>query len=66
MKFDIFKFITNSYTLIFLTLSTGMLLGKVKIGKFKLGISGSLFTGLFLGLGSFKTSKKNSRGSFRL
>lgn len=63
MKFDIFKFITNSYTLIFLTLSTGMLLGKVKIGKFKLGISGSLFTGLFLGWGVLKLARRIPEGA---
>ncbi|SHO54913.1 hypothetical protein [Vibrio quintilis] len=49
MKFEILKFLSNPYTLIFLVLMIGSRIENIKIGKFKLGISGNLFTGLFFG-----------------
>lgn len=62
MKFDFLGLATNPYALIFLTLSSGMLLGKVRIGKFKLGISGSLFSGLVIGWGVLKYLRGISPG----
>ncbi|GAB6189802.1 YidE/YbjL duplication [Marinitoga arctica] len=39
----------NSHTLLFLTILSGILIGKIKIGNFKLGSSGTLFSGLLIG-----------------
>nr|WP_240739427.1 hypothetical protein [Marinitoga lauensis] len=39
----------NSYLLLFLSIFLGILIGKIKIGNFRLGNSGALFSGLFLG-----------------
>ncbi|KAF2956122.1 hypothetical protein [Marinitoga sp. 38H-ov] len=39
----------NSYLLLFLSIFFGILIGKIKIKNFKLGSSGSLFSGLILG-----------------
>ncbi len=49
MKFDLISFLTNPFVPMFLATVTGLLLGKVKIGKFSLGQSGGLFTGIFMG-----------------
>ncbi len=39
----------NPLFLLFATVFTGMLLGKVSIGRFRLGVSGTLFTGMAIG-----------------
>ncbi len=49
MKFDLIAFLTNPFVPMFLATLTGLLLGKVRIGKFNLGQSGGLFTGIFFG-----------------
>lgn len=49
MKFNIIDFLTNPFVPMFVATITGLLLGKVKIGKFCLGQSGGLFTGIFIG-----------------
>lgn len=49
MKFDIIAFLTNPFVPMFLATITGLLLGKIKIGKFSLGQSGGLFTGILIG-----------------
>ncbi len=49
MKFDLIAFLTNPFVPMFLATVTGLLLGKIKIGKFSLGQSGGLFTGIFIG-----------------
>ncbi len=49
MRFEYASFLTNPIVLIFLASVTGLLLGHIKIGNFKLGKSGSLFSGLMLG-----------------
>lgn len=41
--------LTNQYFLLFVTIATGLLLGKVKIGNFSLGVSGGIFTGIIIG-----------------
>lgn len=49
MKFNIVEFLTNPFVPMFLATVTGLLLGKIKIGKFSFGQSGGLFTGIFIG-----------------
>lgn len=41
--------LTNQFFLIFLAVGTGMLIGKIKIGHFSLGVSGGIFTGIVIG-----------------
>ncbi len=45
----IYDILADQFFLIFLTILTGLVLGKVRIGEFQLGSSGTLFTGLFWG-----------------
>jgi putative transport protein len=49
MIFNNTAFITNYFVLIFFSVVTGLLIGKIEFGKFKLGTSGGLFTGLITG-----------------
>ncbi|QEK13324.1 hypothetical protein FQB35_14175 [Crassaminicella thermophila] len=49
MTFNATHFITNHFVLIFFSVVTGLLVGKIEFGKFKLGTSGTLFTGLIMG-----------------
>lgn len=49
MSFDAVSWIMNPFILLSLTAFTGMLLGRVRLGRFRLGGSGALFTGLFIG-----------------
>ena len=49
MKFDLINFLTNPFVPMFLATITGLLLGRIKIGKFSFGQSGGLFTGIFIG-----------------
>lgn len=49
MDFNVLDFITNQFVLLFFAVVTGLLLGKVRFGKFCLGTSGSLFTGIITG-----------------
>ena len=49
MKFDLIAFLTNPFVPMFLATVTGLLIGNLKIGKFNLGQSGGLFTGIFFG-----------------
>lgn len=41
--------LTNQFFLIFLAIVTGLLLGKIKIKSFSLGVSGCIFTGIAIG-----------------
>ena len=41
--------LTNQFFLMFLAIATGLLLGKIKIKDFSLGISGGIFTGIVIG-----------------
>lgn len=41
--------LTNQFFLIFLAIALGLLLGKIKIGNFSLGVSGGIFSGIVLG-----------------
>lgn len=49
MSFDYVKFITDPFVLIFLSVISGLIIGMVEIKKIRLGNSGGLFTGLFIG-----------------
>jgi putative transport protein len=49
MKFELIAFLTNPFVPMFLAVVTGLLLGRIKIGKFSFGQSGALFTGIFIG-----------------
>ena len=54
MKFDFISVITNPFVLMFLSTASGLLVGKIKFGKFSLGSSGALFTGLIIGWGIYR------------
>lgn len=49
MNFDYVKFITDPFVLIFLSVISGLMIGKIEIKRVKLGNSGGLFTGLVIG-----------------
>ena len=49
----------DPFVLMFLTVTLGMGLGGLKIGKFSLGNSGPLFVGLVIGWGVFRVSSAN-------
>ena len=48
-KFDIVSLALNPYVLMLAAIVTGLLLGKIKLGKFSFGTSGALFRGLAIG-----------------
>lgn len=54
MRFDFASVFFSPYILMFLAVITGLFFGKIKFGKFSFGISGALFTGLFIGWVAFK------------
>ena len=41
--------LTNQFFLMFLAIATGLLIGKIKIGSFSLGVSGGIFTCIVIG-----------------
>ena len=41
--------LTNQFFLIFLAIALGLLIGKIKIGNFSLGVSGGIFSGILIG-----------------
>lgn len=41
--------LTNQFFLMFLAIATGLLIGKIKIKSFSLGVSGAIFTGIIIG-----------------
>jgi putative transport protein len=49
MVFDWTEWITSPFVLMAVSVFTGVLLGRIKVGRFSLGISGALFTGLVVG-----------------
>ncbi|WP_333473041.1 aspartate-alanine antiporter-like transporter [Crassaminicella thermophila] len=57
MKFDLVAWITNPFVLMFISVFTGLLFGKIKFGKFNFGVSGTLFTGLVIGWWVLKFAK---------
>ena len=40
---------TNQFFLMFLAIAAGLMIGKVKIKSFSLGVSGGIFTGIIIG-----------------
>ena len=49
MSFNLGAFAINQFVLLFAAAFLGLAFGKIKIGKFSFGLSGTLFSGLFLG-----------------
>lgn len=49
VKFAFESWLMNPFILMFVTVFTGMIFGRIKFGKFNFGISGTLFTGLIIG-----------------
>lgn len=54
MQFNFAGVFLSPFMLMFLAIVTGLLFGKIKFGRFSFGISGALFTGLFIGWAAFK------------
>lgn len=54
MKFNFAVLIMNPFVLMMITVFLGMLLGKIKFGKFTFGVSGCLFVGLVIGWWIYK------------
>ena len=54
MHFNVVSFLTNQFVLMSLTVVLGMLVGRLKIGEFSLGTSGTLFVGIIIGWFVFK------------
>lgn len=57
-KFDFVSVMLNPFVLMFLTVITGLLFGKIKFGKFSFGSSGALFTGLAIGWAAYTFADK--------
>ena len=55
MTFDSPSFFSNPFVLIFISIVTGLMIGKLQLGRFSLGISGCLFSGLLFGWSIYKT-----------
>mgnify|MGYP005804923735 FL=1 len=49
MKALVISTLTNQFILMFLAIATGLLIGKIKIKSFSLGVSGGIFTGIIIG-----------------
>ncbi|SKC45662.1 aspartate-alanine antiporter-like transporter [Maledivibacter halophilus] len=49
MNFNYVQFITDPFILIFMSVISGLLIGKIEIKRIKIGNSGGLFTGLVIG-----------------
>ncbi|HYE84573.1 MAG TPA: hypothetical protein VEG39_20725 [Clostridia bacterium] len=49
MSFNYVEWLMDPFVLMFITVVTGLLFGRIKFGKFRFGTSGALFTGLVIG-----------------
>lgn len=58
IKFDVIGLILNPFVLMFITITLGLLFGKIKFGKFSFGTSGALFVGLAVGWGVYGFAQK--------
>lgn len=58
IKFDIVSLMLNPFVLMFITITLGLLFGKIKFGKFSFGTSGALFVGLAVGWGVYGFAQK--------
>ncbi len=54
MKLDLVSLIMNPFILVFTTIGVGMLLARIKLGRFTFGLSNCLFVGLLVGWGIYK------------
>ncbi len=55
MQFDFTSFVCDPFVLVFVTAVLGLLLGRIRFGRFELGSSGGLFAGLVIGWYIYKT-----------
>ncbi|MCT4594063.1 MAG: hypothetical protein N4A57_07335 [Anaeromicrobium sp.] len=62
MKFDVVAWLTNPFILMFISVFTGLLFGKIKFGKFNFGVSGTLFSGLLIGSWALGYAKNIGEG----
>ncbi|RDY23943.1 hypothetical protein CHF27_005010, partial [Romboutsia maritimum] len=62
MQFEFADVFLSPFMLMFLAIVTGLLFGRIKFGRFRFGISGALFTGLFIGWAAFKYSSNIPQG----
>ncbi len=62
MKFDLVEYLLSPYILMFISVFTGLLFGKIKFGKFSFGSSGALFTGLVIGWWATDYAQKFAEG----
>lgn len=53
IKFDVISLMLNPFVLMFITITIGLLFGKIKFGKFSFGTSGALFVGLAIGWAAY-------------
>lgn len=54
---------TNQFFLMFLAIATGLMIGKIKIKSFSLGVSGGIFTGIIIGYFVTKWAHTASEGA---
>lgn len=62
MDFDFVGWLLSPYILMFVSVVTGLLFGRVKFGKFSFGSSGALFTGLVIGWWATEYAQKFAEG----
>jgi putative transport protein len=62
MHFNIGAFSLNQFVLLFAAAFLGLAFGKIKIGKFSFGLSGTLFSGLLLGWASVAFARSIGEG----
>ena len=63
MSFNLGAFLINQFVLLFTAAFLGLAFGKIKIGKFSFGLSGTLFSGLFLGWAAVAYSNSIQEGN---
>lgn len=54
--------LTNQFFLLFLTVATGLWVGKIKLGNFSLGVSGGIFTGIVIGYAVMRFAHASTEG----
>ena len=65
IKFDAVSLMFNPFVLMFITITFGLLFGKIKFGKFSFGTSGALFVGLAVGWAVYGFAQKVYLAGFR-
>jgi putative transport protein len=61
--FDVYTVFLGQYMLLFLSICIGLYFGKLKIGRFKFGIAGTLVIGLIIGWATYEFSLSQEEGS---